>query len=52
MNRSIFGLLAAAFSTLSRILVTMDSDRGFSTRMVRLPEVFTQPEVTLSPTPT
>ena len=39
MNRSIFGLLAAAFSTESRILVTMDSDRGLVTRMVSWPEV-------------
>ena len=30
---AIFGLLAAAFSTESRIRVTIDSDSGFSTRI-------------------
>ena len=45
IKRSIFGLLAAAFSTESRIRVTIDSDNGFSTRIFSCPEVFTQPEV-------
>ncbi len=49
MKRSMVGLLAAAFSTLSRIRVTMDSSRTFSTRIFSIPEVFTQPETTSSP---
>ena len=51
IKRSIFGLLAAAFSTESRIFVTMESSSAFSTRILRRPEVFTQPEITLSPIP-
>ena len=45
MKRSIFGLLAAAFSMDSRIRETIDSDNGFSTRIFNCPEVLTQPEV-------
>ena len=50
MKRSIFGLLATAFSTESRIRVTMDSARTFSTWMRMVPVILTQPESTGSPT--
>ena len=49
INLSIFGLLAAAFSTESRILVTIDSSRIFSTRIFNCPDVLTHPETILSP---
>ena len=39
MKRSIFGLLAAAFSTESIIRVTIDSSSGFSTFILISPEV-------------
>ena len=45
-------MLAAAFSTESRILLTMDSSNGFSTLIFSKPEVFTQPESTSVPTST
>ena len=49
IKRSMVGLEAAAFSTLSRILVTMDSASTFSTRILSIPLVFTQPETISSP---
>ena len=49
IKRSACGLLAAAFSTESRILVTMDSESSFSTRIFKRPEVLTQPEVRVLP---
>ena len=49
MKRSILGFPAAAFSTLSKIRVTMEVCKVFSARMISCPEVFTQPEVTQSP---
>ena len=49
MNLSIFGLPAAAFSTESRILVTMDSERGFVTSIFSRPCSLTQPEMTSVP---
>ena len=50
MKRSIFGLLAAAFSTESIILVTMDSSNTFSTLILITPDVFKHPDVTSVPT--
>ena len=50
MKRSACGLLAAAFSTESRILVTMDSESSFSTLIFKRPEVLTQPDVSWLPT--
>ena len=52
IKRSIFGLLAAAFSTESMILVTIDSSSTFSTLILITPEVFKHPEVTSVPTET
>ena len=52
IKRSIFGLLAAAFSMDSRIRETIDSDNGFSTRIFNWPDVLTQPDVMGSPTDT
>ena len=49
MKRSIFGLLAAAFSTESIIRVTIDSSSGFSTFILISPEVLTHPEITEDP---
>ena len=49
IKRSIFGLLAAAFSTESMILVTIDSSNTFSTLILITPEVFRHPEVTSVP---
>ena len=46
MKRSIFGLLAAAFSTDCKIRETIDSESGLSTRILITPEIFRQPEVT------
>ena len=49
IKRSIFGLLAAAFSMDSRIRETIDSDNGFSTRIFNWPDVLTQPDVNSIP---
>ena len=49
MNLSIFGLPAAAFSTESRMRVTIDSDSGFVTRIFNTPCSFMQPEMTSVP---
>ena len=49
MNLSILGFPAAAFSTESRILVTIDSDSGFSTFIFRTPCWLMQPEMTFVP---
>ena len=45
MKRSILGLEDAAFSTASRILVTMDSSRTLSTRIVMRPDSLIQPDI-------
>ncbi len=49
IKRSIFGLLAAAFSTESKILVTIECSNVFSTWIFNCPAVLMQPEVTASP---
>ena len=49
IKRSIFGLLAAAFSTESRIFVTMDSLSGFVTSAFNTPCSLIQPEISSSP---
>ena len=49
MNLSILGFPAAAFSTESRMRVTMDSERGFSTLILISPCSLTQPEMTSVP---
>ena len=50
INFSITGLLAAACSTLFKILVTIDSANTFCTLTLSIAEVFTQPDITSSPT--
>ena len=52
IKRSIFGLRAAAFSTLSRMRCTMLSASMWVTRSLIAPSVLTQPEVALSPAAT
>ena len=49
MNLSILGLPAAAVSTELRMRVTMDSDKGRTTFILRTPWIFMQPEITSVP---
>ena len=49
MNLSILGFDAAAFSTASRILVTMDSSRTLSTHIVIRPVSLMQPDINCVP---
>ena len=49
INLSSLGFPAAAFSTLFTILVTIDSERAFSTLILSSPLRLTQPDITLSP---
>ena len=49
MNRSNSGLVAAAFSTASRIRVTMDSESSLVTCIVSVPSRLTHPETRLIP---
>ena len=49
IKRSILGLEDAAFSTASRIFVTIDSSRTLSTRIVMRPDSLIQPDMSCVP---
>ena len=51
MKVSLFDLFSPAFSTRSRILLTVDSPKDFSIIIFITPDRLTQPEHILSPTP-
>ena len=49
MKFSVRAFFSAAFSTNSRMRLTVESSKGFVARTVSLPVRFTQPEITSSP---
>ena len=51
MKFSVRAFLSEAFSTSSRMRLTVDWSKGLVTRTVSMPVMFTQPDTTSSPAP-